>query len=161
MAMMYETSEAKKYKSEFKKHVIQEVEKQNWNMPVNKTQHFYLDCTFYFDRIDKDSSNYDKCLLDAITETKLIWEDDNVALVRVNAVYYDSSNARIEITLHPTDYIGIFDNRTQLEEFESNCIQCTRYKEGKCSLLVKSKEGRILEEIQNKICSKFKKTTNS
>jgi len=44
----------------------------------------------------------------------------------------------------------------QLEEFLSNCVQCKRYKDGKCSLLVKAKEGRIQEDIQELQCSKFK-----
>ena len=76
MAMLYKTAEAKKYQKQFKQYVISEIKKQNWNLPVNKTQHFYIDCDYYFDRIDKDSSNYDKCLLDAITETQKIWLDE-------------------------------------------------------------------------------------
>jgi hypothetical protein len=74
----------------------------------------------------------------------------------LDAIRYDTKNPRIELKIHLVDYIGIFNNRAQLEEFESNCIQCNKYKEGKCSLLIKSKEGRIQPEIQNNKCSKFK-----
>lgn len=155
MAMSYETAEAKKYKKEFKKHIEEQVKLQNWNHEVNSTQHFYVDAIFYFDRVDKDTSNYDKCLLDAITETQLIWKDDNVACFRPNRIYYDSDNSRIELTIYPVDYIGIFDNKEQLDEFENKCKTCLRYKRN-CSILKKAKEGRIQETIKNNICEKYK-----
>lgn len=155
MAMSYETGEAKKYKKEFIRYIADEVRKQGYNLEPNKTQHFYIDAIFYFDRVDKDPNNYWKCLLDAITETQLIWIDDNVACERVNRIYYDSINPRIELKIYPADYIGVFDNATQLEEFESYCVGCTRYKRN-CSLLNKAKVGRIQEEIKDGICSKYK-----
>jgi crossover junction endodeoxyribonuclease RusA len=157
---MYETTEAKIYKSEFKRHILDEVKKQNWNWQVNKTQHFYVDCVFYFDRIDKDSSNYDKCLLDAITETKKIWEDDNVALVRTQAVYYDSERPRIEIEIRPVDYIGIFNNNECYTNFIDRCSTCSRYLSGRCSILKKAIEGRVQSDItkQNEafVCNTYK-----
>lgn len=157
MAVSYETAEAKKYKKDFEKHIIEQVKIQNWNHEVNSTQHFYVDAVFYFDRIDKDSSNADKCLLDAITETQLIWSDDNVACFRTNRIYYDNRNPRIELTISPVDYIGIFDNQEQLNNFESKCKTCQRYKRN-CSIFKKAKEGRIQEEICNLECSKYKET---
>lgn len=154
---MYETADAKNYKKQFKKYVIEQIKEQDYSLTPTKTQHFYIDCVFYFERIDQDPNNYFKLPLDAITETQLIWLDDNVTCERVNAIYYDSKNPRIELIIKPVDYIGIFNNRAQLEEFESNCIQCNRYREGRCSLLVKSKEGRVQENIVNNICKNFKK----
>lgn len=155
MAMVYETKEAKEYKKKFKKIIEEQVKIQNWNIDVNDTQHFNVDAVFYFDRIDKDCGNYEKCLDDAITETQLIWKDDNVALFRPQRIYYDSENPRIELTISPVQYIGIFDNALQLEQFESRCIGCSRYKRN-CSLLAKAKEGRIQSEIQDRICNKYK-----
>lgn len=155
MVTMYETADAKKYKKNFIKYVQEEVKKQCWDLPLNKSQHFYVDCIFYFDRIDKDANNYFKIMLDAITETQLIWVDDNTALEKVNRIYYDSKNPRIEITIQPVEYIGIFDSAEQLLEFESNCIQCSRYKRN-CSILNKAKEGKIQEEINDFKCSKYK-----
>ena len=119
---IYETSEAKKYKKEFKKYVEEEVKKQKWDFPLDKTQHFYCDCVFYFDRIDKDCNNYFKLLLDSITETQLIWVDDNVVCERVNRIYYDSANPRIELTIYPVEYIGIFDSDKQRDLFIDNCV---------------------------------------
>ncbi|WP_206459452.1 RusA family crossover junction endodeoxyribonuclease [Anaerovorax sp. IOR16] len=155
MVSMYETAEAKKYKKDFAKYINEEIEKQQWNIIPNKTQHFYIDCVFYFDRIDKDPNNYFKLLLDAITETQKIWVDDNVTCERVNGIFYDSKNPHIDITIYPVDYVGIFQSVEQLQSFESNCITCSRYKNN-CSLLIKAKKGRIQEEIQDGVCSKFK-----
>ena len=125
-------------------------------MEVNATQHFYIDAIFYFDRTDRDPNNYFKCMLDAITDTGLVWVDDNVTCERVQRIYYDSKNPRIELTIYPVDYIGVFDNASQLEQFESRCVECNRYKRN-CSILQKAKEGRIQEDIDNLQCKKFKK----
>lgn len=155
MAMSYKTAEATKYQKDFAEYVKQEVSKQGWDLTPNKDQHFYVDCVFYFDRMDKDCNNYYKCLLDAITDTQLIWIDDNVVCERVNRIYYDSQNPRIELHIYPVDYIGIFDDISQLEKFETNCIGCSRYKRN-CSILQKAKEGRIQEEVVGFECKKYK-----
>ena len=151
MAMSYKTSEAIKYQKEFINYVKEEIRKQNYTLEPNKTQHFYIDAIFYFDRTDRDPNNYFKCMLDAITDTGLIWVDDNVTCERVQRIYYDSKNPRIELTIYPVDYIGVFDNASQLEQFESRCIGCSRYKRN-CSILQKAKEGRVQEEINNGTC---------
>ena len=153
---LYETADAKKYKKDFANYIREQVSLQKWDLTPNKTQHFYIDCVFYFDRIDKDANNYFKLLLDSITETQLIWLDDNVTCERVNGIFYDSKNAHIDITIYPVDYVGIFPTVNQLQSFESNCITCNRYKDGKCSIFNKAKEGRIQEEIQGFQCSKYK-----
>lgn len=154
LSMVYETKEAKEYKKKFKKIIEEQVKLQNWDMEVNSTQHFFVDAVFYFDRIDKDCSNYEKCLDDTITETQLIWKDDNVALFRPQRIYYDSENPRIELTIRPVNYIGVFDDAPQLEEFKSRCIGCKRYKRN-CSLLKKAIEGRIQPEIHDGECDKY------
>lgn len=156
LAMSYKTPKAKKYQKDFIKYVTNEVKKQNYNMIPNKTQHFYIDAVFYFERIDCDPNNYWKCLLDAITDTQLIWIDDNVTCERVNRIYYDSENPRIELEIYPVNYIGVFDNATQLKNFEQRCIECVRYKRN-CSIFKKAIEGRIQSDICNGICSQYKK----
>ena len=156
MAMVYETGDAKKYKKIFGEYIKEQVKLQNWIMSKDKTQHIYCDCVFYFDRMDKDCNNYFKLLLDSITESEVVWIDDNVVCERVNRIYYDSSNPRIELSIYRTDYIGIFDNKKQLDEFEIKCKTCKRYKRN-CSLLKKAKEGRIQEEICDLKCSKYNK----
>jgi Holliday junction resolvase RusA-like endonuclease len=155
MVTMYETAEAKKYKKEFSKYVKEQVKLQNWSLLPNKTQHFFIDCVFYFERLDQDPNNYFKLPLDSITDTQLIWLDDNVTLERVQGIFYDSKNPRIEMIVSLVDYIGIFPTQEQLDNFKTNCIQCKRYKRN-CSILNKAIEGRIQEEIQNLVCGKFK-----
>lgn len=155
MAMSYKKPEALKYQKEFSEYVKKEVDKQGWIKSNNKSQHYYMDCIFYFDRVDKDANNSFKCLADAITDSKSVWVDDTQLCERVQGIYYDSDNPRVEITIHKVDYIGVFENASQLEEFESNCIGCSRYKRN-CSILQKAKEGRIQSEICNGICSKRK-----
>lgn len=155
MAMSYKTKEAKDFQKKFEQHVKEQVKIQNWNVPVDPAQHFYVDAVFYFPRLDFDPNNYFKVSLDSITETGLIWVDDNVVCERVQRIYYDSSNPRIELTIYPVDYIGIFDNQKQLNDFEDKCKTCSRYARN-CSILKKAKEGRIQEEIKGLVCSKFK-----
>lgn len=155
MAITYTTNEAKKYKSDFSSYVIEEVKRQGWALKPNGVQHFYVDAVFYFKTTASDPSNAFKCLLDSITNTQLIWLDDNVACERVQAIYYDSTNPRIELTIRPVDYIGIFDNQDALDSFEQKCKSCTRYCRN-CSILNKAKEGRIQEEIADGVCAKYK-----
>jgi Holliday junction resolvase RusA-like endonuclease len=151
----YCTKEAKEYKKLIKELVTEEVSAQDWMLTPNKNQHFYVDAVFYFPRVDMDSSNYFKVLLDAITETQLIWLDDNVACERVQGVYYDYDNPRIEIWIFPVDYIGVFPDASHLEQFEAKCAGCARYTRN-CSLLQKAIEGKIQPEITGEQCLKYK-----
>lgn len=153
--MSYKTPEALKYRKDFANYVRGEVERQGWNFEPNKYQHFYVDTVFYFDKTHMDCNNYFKVMLDAITDTQLIWLDDDVVCERVQRIYYDSENPRVEIKIYPVEYIGIFDNVSQMEEFTSVCLGCTRFPRN-CSILRKAKEGRIQDEIKNNICCKFK-----
>lgn len=155
MAVSYKTKEAKDFQKKFEEYIKEQVKIQNWDVPVDPAQHFYVDAVFYFPRLDMDANNYFKVQVDSVTETGLIWADDNVVCERVKRIYYDSSNPRIEWTIYPVDYIGIFDNQEQLNEFESKCKTCSRYARN-CSIFKKSKEGRIQEEIQNLECVKYK-----
>lgn len=154
LAMSYKTREATKYQQEFIKYVRKEVFNQKWKPNRDKFQHYYIDADFYFPRIDMDCNNYWKCMFDAITETGLVWIDDNVTCERVNHIYYDSENPRIELTIQPTDYIGVFENASQMEAFEAICVGCKRYKRN-CSVLQKAKEGRIQREIVDGVCTKY------
>lgn len=135
--------------------MTRETEQQGWVFPENESQHFYVDCDFYFDKIDMDANNYFKVMLDGITESGRIWKDDNVAAERVQSIRYDTKRPRIEVYIHPVEYIGIFDNASQLERFVSRCSGCSRYTNN-CSVLRRAKEGRVSEDIQDMICVKYK-----
>lgn len=155
LSVSYVTPDAKKYKKDFAEYVASEVKKQKWTMEPDKFQHFYVDTVFYFDKLNRDCNNYFKIMLDAITDTGLIWKDDNVVCERVQRIYYDSANPRIEIVIKPVEYVGLFDNRSQLDIFESNCVGCTRYARN-CSILKNAKIGRVQEDIEQGICKKYK-----
>ena len=81
--------------------------------------------------------------------------DDRNILTRTHAVYYDNKQPRIELVIYPVEYRGIFQNQDNLDSFEDKCMKCKRYKNN-CSILRKSKEGRIQEEILDFVCSEFK-----
>ena len=155
IAVSYCTNEARKYKEDFAAYVAAEVEKQGWNLEVNDTQHFYVDATFFFPRFDMDSSNYFKVMLDAITDSQKIWADDNVACERVQGIYYDVVNPRIEIVIHPVEYVGVFKNRDAFKTFKDNCKSCQRFARN-CSLFKKAQEGRVQAEIIDGECAKYK-----
>lgn len=156
MAASYVTADAKKYKTNFTLYVKDQARKQGYKMSENPYQHYYVDCVFYFDRTDRDSNNYMKVMLDAITESGCVWIDDNVVCERVQAVYYDKTNPRIELEIYPVDYIGIFDNASALKNFENRCVGCVRYTRN-CSLLQKAKEGRTQDEIHDGLCLCYRK----
>ena len=156
LAVPYKTSEAVAFQKEFSHILVDAVREQHWKSDPDSSTHFYVDAVFYFPRTRMDCNNYWKVLLDTITDTNLIWHDDNVVCERAQAIFYDSTNPRIELTIHPVEYIGVFENASQLDEFESKCIGCTRYKRN-CSILRQAKEGRVQSEITQMECSKYHK----
>lgn len=150
MAMMYETSTAKKYKAKVVKQVRQAVKDQGFI--YNEGKFAIVEYVFYFPRTNMDTNNYYKCLVDAITESGVVWKDDNVSLMRDSRIYYDSVNPRVEIKIYYTDWIGIFDDRNELETFKNTyCNNCTRGNKiglkGGCSVYKKALESRIQDEI--------------
>lgn len=156
MAMSYKTLPASKYQKDFADYIKEEVVKQKWKTDLESKRHFYVDCVFYFDRIDKDCNNYFKCMLDAITETQLVWKDDNIVCERVNRIYYDSNNPRIELDIYYTDYIGIFDSEKDMNTFLKRCSTCKRYAKN-CSIISKAIEGKAQIEIEDNKCLKYTK----
>lgn len=156
MSITYKKPDAVKYQKDFTEYVKNQAQTQGWIMSDNRYQHYYMDCVFYFDRTNRDANNAFKCLADAITDAGCVWIDDTQLCERVQGIYYDVQNPRVEICIKPVEYCGVFKDASQLDEFQSRCIDCSRYKRN-CSILRKSKEGKIQEEIdENYVCSKFK-----
>lgn len=153
----YLTTEAKEYKKLFSKYALKQVKEQNWNIDETKHKHHYMDCIYYFPRIDMDEQNYPKCMSDALNGIAYI--DDNFILTRTNRIYYDSENPRVELIIYPVEYIGIFDNQESLKIFEDTCKSCKRYKNN-CSILKKAKEGRIQKAIEDLKCFKYQEIKN-
>lgn len=154
MAVNYKTKEALKYQKKFIEHVKQEVERQGWTTDLDNPRHFYVDAIFYMDKKRKDANNLWKCLLDAITETQLVWRDDDIVCERVNKIVYDADNPRVELRIYYVDYIGVFEDEEQLYKFKkNNCIDCKRYKRN-CAILRNAIDGRIQSEINGDTCEK-------
>jgi len=154
---MYETAEAKKYKKEFVKYIKEQVKIQGFETKLNKFQNTIVESVFYFPRIDMDANNTWKLLLDSITESGVVWVDDNTTLENARRIFYNPKNPRLELTIYYADYIGIFNNQEHLDSFISNnCINCKRHKKNNCSIIKSAKEGRIQEEIIDFICGEFK-----
>lgn len=154
LAIVYKTKEAVTYQAEFKKAVAQAVKEQRWKTDLDNPKHIYVDAIFYMDKRHRDCNNTWKCMLDAITETELVWKDDDIVCERVNKILYDTTNPRVELYIHYVEYIGIFDNEDQLKAFkDNNCITCKRYKRN-CTLLRDAIEGKIRQEIDGYSCAK-------
>ena len=155
MAIPYKTAEAVSFCKKFAKIITSAVNEQGWDVPLDSNKHIYVDALFYFPRLRMDCNNYWKVLLDTITDTQLIWKDDDIVCERAQGIFYDAVNPRIELTIHPVDYIGVFENASQLDQFESRCIGCTRYARN-CSILRQAKAGKIQDDVDGNVCMKYK-----
>lgn len=155
LAVSYKPKEVVEYRKEFADYLTDEVANQGWDYVHDGFHHFYVDAIFYMPRLDMDANNYWKVLLDAITDTQLVWKDDNVVCERVNGIFYDIDNPRVELHIYPVEYIGIFESDDAYDAFTSKCKSCTRYKRN-CSILRKAAEGRIQPDIQDGECLKRK-----
>lgn len=148
------SKDGKKVKIEIQNAATEQMEKQNWDYDYTVGDYIYMDTLIYFNRTGRDDNNVYKLLCDALE--KIVYENDSRVLIRTQRILYDTENPRVEVKLSPVDYIGIFDNEDLLNEFESKCKSCNRYKRN-CSILNKAKEGRIQEEISDTYeCSKYK-----
>lgn len=155
MAVSYKTKEAKDFQKKFIVYTRQQAREQGWITDLNPFQHYYVDAVFYFPRVDMDCNNYWKVSFDAITDSGVVWVDDNMACERVQWVFYDPVNPRIEYTIYKTDFIGVLRNQDEYDRFMSKCKNCIRYDKN-CVLLKKALEGRIQKEINGCECSRYK-----
>lgn len=153
---LYETAEAKEFKNEFIRYVKEQVKVQDFHPSTNKFQHYYVECNFYFPRTHMDANNHWKILLDAITESGAVWLDDSQVCERVNKILYDAKNPRIEMRIFPVTYVGIFPDQESADQFRQKCTGCNRYRNGRCSILLKAFECRVQEEITGLTCTKYK-----
>jgi Holliday junction resolvase RusA-like endonuclease len=146
-------------KKQIQKEAMKQLKGQEWDYEKSKEIFLYMDTFIYFNRVGRDDDNIYKLLKDSLQ--KIVYENDSRVLVRTQKIVFDTSNPRVELHIHPVNFIGIFDNKDELEEFESNCKSCNRYGRN-CSILNKAKEGRVQEEIDLELlCSKYemKKST--
>lgn len=135
----------------------EQMKNQYWNYEWTKTNYLYQDAVIYFARRGSDDNNIYKLLNDTLEG--IVYDNDSRVLVRTQHIIYDSKNPRVELKLTPVTFKGIFSNKEDAEKFSSNCINCTRYLNGRCSILTDSLNGTVREEIgniENPICIKYK-----
>jgi len=145
----------RKNKKEIQASATSQMRNQHWNLDVTKNHFIYQDIDVYFNRKNRDSDNILKLLNDSLQG--LIFHNDSKVLTRVQRVYYDHSNPRIECTYSVCEWLGIFDKTKEYERFLSRCQSCRHYRENRCSILTDSVQGVIREEIEDKFCLKYVK----
>ena len=159
IVMAYKPIKTKNFEKNLSKYIKEELEKQGWIKPA-KGKFIIMDTIFYFPRTDMDAQNYFKSLCDVMT-TAGIWEDDNIVMERVNRIYYNNKNPRIEIEVYESDFIGIFDNEEEYLNFKNICDSCKRFKSSRCSIYKKVLESRIQDDVIRNDnvwkCLKYKK----
>ena len=146
-----------KRKEEIAFHAKQQMENQEWDYEWTKTNFVYQDAVIHFARRGSDDNNIYKLLNDTLEG--IAYDNDSRVLVRTQRIVYDSKNPRVEVTLTPVDFVGVFENKEEADKFEQKCVSCTRHLNGRCSILVDSLIGTVREEIgsiNEPVCVKFK-----
>lgn len=142
----YRTKRAKDYFEWAKDYLKQAVEECGWEIDTTK-RHIYVDTVFYFQHTHMDANNHFKVLLDAINESGLVWEDDSLVCERVQGVYYDRDNPRVEMTIRFVEYRGIFQTAEDYAHFVAKrCASCRR-DVNKCTILKDLVAGYCRQEV--------------
>lgn len=145
-------------KQQIQFHAEKQLSEQIWDYEwtAGKNNFLHMDANIYFARRGRDSDNVYKLLHDSLE--KIVFENDSRVLARTQKVLYDTVNPRIELTLTPVEYVGVFEDQEKADTFEANCKGCTRYLEGRCSILVDSLAATVREEIEtdDQVCTKYK-----
>jgi Holliday junction resolvase RusA-like endonuclease len=146
-----------KRKDEIAFHAKQQMENQEWDYEWTKENFVYQDAVIHFARRGSDDNNIYKLLNDTLEG--IAYDNDSRVLVRTQRIVYDSNNPRVEVTLTPVDFVGVFENQEEADQFELRCNECTRFLNGRCSILVDSLNGTVREEIgsiNEPVCVKYK-----
>lgn len=152
---VYKSAEAIAYEKIFSKIVVEEISKQNWVKP-DKLKYIIVEATYYFPRLGFDTNNHWKLPLDVFTTVDL-YEDDSKVVERVNRIYIDKENPRIEFAIYEAPFVGVFNDEFEFELFKnSNCILCSK-NINTCGVLKRALENKILhDEIKDSECKKIK-----
>jgi Holliday junction resolvase RusA-like endonuclease len=123
---------------------------QEWDFEKTKEKFIYQDVVIHFARRGTDADNIFKLLNDSMQG--IIYDNDCMVLSRVQKIVYNPKNPHIEVEYTFSDFIGIFDNKDVRDEFEARCEfggkkGCSKYRNGKCSILQDSLIGTVREEI--------------
>ena len=156
----YLKKEGKEYKVKAIKEIKKQVKEQGWNK-LKENEFCYFDTVVYMNKKGRDSDNIYKLLQDSCTLSEVIWFDDTYVWSRTQRSYIDSNNPRVEITITPTNTIGIFKDKQEYKTFkQNNCNKCNKKIDGErsCTIHKKLLDNRIVEEVdyENLKCNKLK-----
>lgn len=160
-ASRFLTNEAVKFKERASNIIKKEMKKNNITfLTNNKYDYLELNMDIFMNRKHRDSDNLLKLVQDSIVKSGAIPDDSNI-LVKMNGLYIDAKNPRIEIELKLLNKIGIFENIEQKKEFEiKNCHKCKKnyYKKpcGKYKKIINNYINDIVD-LQKMECLKIKK----
>ncbi|WP_340174185.1 RusA family crossover junction endodeoxyribonuclease [Staphylococcus gallinarum] len=133
----------------------------DWDFEYTKTNYIYMDIVAYVTRVNVDLDNTLKTLNDSIEASGLVFENDKKVVPRFDRVYIDPSNPRVELTFKQTGWNGIFPDKNTMNDFETNCMYCSRYRKGGCSILKGALNNKVQETInyneQGFTCNKYKR----
>lgn len=141
---------------------VQLLDQTDWDFEWTKENYVYQDAIIYFARRGSDDNNIYKLLNDSLEG--IVYDNDSRVLVRTQHIVYDAKNPRIEVSIKPVDFVGIFKDKHTYEEFTARCEfggenGCSRFRNGGCSILKDSIAGTVRAEvgnIKNPNCSEFK-----
>jgi Holliday junction resolvase RusA-like endonuclease len=130
---------------------------QEWDYDYTLDGYCYLDTVIYFQKRGTDDNNIYKLLCDALE--KICYDNDSRILVRTLKIMYSPKNPRVEVRIHPVEYAGVFDSEDGATTFQNNCSDCSKYRNGSCSILKDLLNGTEREEYDKSasICSSYKK----
>ncbi|GAA0092963.1 hypothetical protein UT300009_29930 [Paraclostridium bifermentans] len=158
IAQPFETKKAKDYKKYVNTVVKRELKKQYWDFK-GKDKHLDIHLKYYMNKKRKDADNMGKVLFDALMASG-VYIDDDILLPKVDNIYIDKYNPRVELCITVSDKMGIFDNEEHFNAFiEENCVKCKKhYYKRHCSIISKALENRIEPQInlEKMICNEKK-----
>ena len=153
---MYETKEAKDFKKIFREKLRREVKRQNWNYETTKEHQWYCDVIFIQTRINADSHNYFKILLDSMEG--IVFDNDKNVQVRTPRVFIGNSDKQgFQLRVSKTENFGLFNSEELMSNQLEKCESCRYYRNGDCSILRAIKESRLKDEFDmiNQTCTKY------
>lgn len=148
------TKEGRQLKKMIAAQAVKQAKEQGWSKEDIGDNYIYMDTVVYFNRKGRDSDNIYKALQDSLEG--IVYANDTQVLVRTQKVLIDREEPRVEVTFRPVEFKGIFDTLDDANEFVYNCMKCTRYRKGRCSIMNDSLEGVVRKEVISEKCSEFK-----
>lgn len=120
----------------------EETFKQQWKTPLPEV-FVEVEVDIYLRIAKSDADNYFKCTLDALEKSGVVVNDCFI-IPKVNNVFIDKDNPRVELRIKKLEKTGIFLNEEEMEKFkENNCKECTRRRKTHCVVFKGFMENRV------------------